>query len=121
FDNVPYDLQNPNQIVGEGGKIKYNYNLLSSNISGFAQAQFKYRKVDFFVSAMASNTTYQREGLFENANYPGQGDGVDQIGSLGKGKELRFTGFGGKAGLTYKITGKHLIDVHAAYISKAPS
>ncbi|MCK7589350.1 TonB-dependent receptor [Subsaxibacter sp. CAU 1640] len=117
FDNIPFDLRNPDEIVGEGGKIRYNYDLYSDIISGFAQAQFKYRKIDFFVSAMASNTTYQRDGLYENANYPGEGQG----GSFGKGRELSFSGLGGKAGFTYKISGKHLIDVNAAYITKAPS
>jgi hypothetical protein len=41
--------------------------------------------------------------------------------SHGKGEELTFSGFGAKAGFTYKITGKHLIDVNSGYITKAPS
>ncbi len=113
FDNVQFDLQNPNQIVGEGGKIKYNYNLFVNTLSGFAQAQFKYNKVDFYAALSATNTTYQREGLFEHESYIGE--------SAGKGEKLNFTGFGTKAGFTYKITGKHLLDVNAGYITKAPS
>jgi len=113
FDNVQFDLQNPNQIVGEGGKIKYNYNLLTNSLSGFAQAQFKYNKVDFYAALSATNTTYQREGLFEHESYIGE--------SAGKGEKLNFTGFGAKGGFVYKITGKHLLDVNVGYITKAPS
>ncbi len=107
------DLQRPNRIVGEGDKFKYNYKLFADIISGFAQAQFKYNKIDFFLSGSVTNTKYQREGLFQNGSFPNN--------SLGKGKELTFTGFGAKGGFTYKITGNHLIDINAGYLSRAPS
>ncbi|MBE9489341.1 MAG: TonB-dependent receptor, partial [Bacteroidetes bacterium] len=113
FDALQFDLQNPNQIVGEGDTFRYNYNLTADVISGYAQAQFKYNKVDFFLAASLTNTQYQREGLYENeAN-------VDN--SFGKGKKLTFTGIGAKGGFTYKITGKHVLDINAGYITRAPS
>ncbi|WP_033959744.1 TonB-dependent receptor [Psychroserpens jangbogonensis] len=114
FDGFQYDVQNPDRLIGEGDKYRYNYNLYANEISGYAQGQFKYNKVDFFLSASITNTTYQREGLWEHSRFAGDL-------SYGKGKELDFTGFGGKGGFTYKITGKHLIDVNAGYITRAPS
>ena len=108
------DLLHPNRLVGEGDRFKYNYNLMANKMSGYAQAQLKYNKIDFYVSASANKTTYQRVGLYENGGFPGDL-------SLGKGNALSFTGFGAKGGLTYKITGKHLIDINAGYITKAPS
>ncbi|MGC1632204.1 MAG: TonB-dependent receptor [Gelidibacter sp.] len=113
FDNIQYDLLNPNGTVGEGDRFRYNYILYAQVISGFAQAQFKYNNVDFFTALNISNTTYQRDGLYQHEMY------VDN--SLGKGEKLSFTDFGAKGGLTYKITGKHLFDFNAGYISKAPS
>lgn len=110
---VQNDLLNPNRIVNEGDKFKYNYNLYANIVSGYAQAQFKYNKVDFFLSASIANTQYQREGIYENGAFPGDR-------SLGKGKKLTFTGIGAKGGLTYKITGKHLLDINAGYITRAP-
>jgi len=107
------DLQNPNRIVKEGDTFKYNYNLIANVFSAFAQAQFKYNKVDFYVSGSIANTQYQREGLYQNGGFPDN--------SLGKGEQLTFTGIAAKGGLTYKITGKHLVDVNAGYITKAPS
>lgn len=113
FDNIQYDLQNPDRIVGAGDRFRYNYNLYANVLSGFAQAQFKYKKVDFFGALSVSNTIYQREGLYQHEIYADN--------SLGKGKKLNFTGFGAKGGMTYKITGKHMLDFNLGYISRAPS
>ena len=114
FDNYQYNTQNPNTIVGVGDKYRYNYNLYADVISGYAQGLFKFNKIDFYLSGSVTNTTYQREGLWEHSRFPGNL-------SLGKGKELTFTGYGAKAGFTYKITGKHLFDVNAGYVTRAPS
>ncbi len=114
FDNYQYDTQNPDRVVGEGDKYRYNYNLFADIISGYAQAQFKFNKIDFYLSGSLTNTTYQREGLWEHSRFAGNL-------SYGKGEELSFTGVGAKAGFTYKITGKHLFDVNAGYITRAPS
>ncbi|WP_353779206.1 carboxypeptidase regulatory-like domain-containing protein [Winogradskyella sp. 3972H.M.0a.05] len=108
------DLRNPNRIVTEGDKFRYNFNMFANEISGFAQAFFKYRKVDFYIGGSVTNTQYQREGLYENGAFPGSE-------SFGKGEKVKFTGYGAKIGATYKITGKHLIDANAAYIAKAPT
>ena len=113
FDGFQFDIQNPNAIALKGDKVRYNYNLNAEVLSGFAQAQFKYNKVDFYVSASVTNTQYQREGIYQNGAYPDN--------SLGKGEKLTFSGFGGKGGFTYKISGKHLIDINAGYITSAPS
>lgn len=114
FDNFQYDAQNPDRIIGEGEKYRYNYNLYADVMSAYAQGQFKYNKVDFYISGSISNTKYQREGLWEHSKFAGNR-------SFGKGEKLSFTGFGAKAGFTYKITGKHLFDANAGYITRAPS
>ncbi|TYB78912.1 carboxypeptidase regulatory-like domain-containing protein [Bizionia myxarmorum] len=114
FDGFQYDAQNPDRVVGEGDKFRYNYNIFAEVISGYAQAQFKYNKIDFYVSGSVTSTSYQRDGLWEHDNFAGNL-------SYGKGEELKFTGLGAKGGFTYKITGKHLLDVNAGYITKAPS
>ncbi len=110
---APNDLNNPNRVASEGDKFRYNFNLNSNEISTFAQAFFKYNKIDFYAGLSYANTQYQREGLFRN--------GRNGNNSFGKGDKLKFNGIGVKGGLTYKITGKHLIDVNAAYLTKAPS
>ena len=113
IDEVQNDLQNPNRLVGEGDKFKYNYNLFANVLTAYAQAQFTYNKFDYYVSGSVSQTQYQREGLYQNGAFPDT--------SLGKGETLNFTGFGAKAGITYKLSGKHLLVANGGYLSKAPS
>ncbi|MDO5972366.1 carboxypeptidase-like regulatory domain-containing protein [Flavivirga aquimarina] len=113
FDGVQFDLKNPNTIVGVGDVYGYHYNMFANIISAYAQAQFKYNTVDFFISGSVTSTQYQREGLFQHETF--------QDNSFGKGETLPFTGLGVKAGGIYKITGKHLIDVNTGWIIRAPS
>lgn len=113
-DAIQNDLLNPNRVVGEDDIFKYNYNINANIINGYAQAQFKYNKYDFYISGSITNTQYQREGVFENGSFPGNA-------SFGKGENMNFMGFGGKGGFTYKLSGKHILDINLGYISKAPS
>ncbi len=107
------DLQNPNRVVREGDRYKYNYEIDADVVSGFAQAVFKYNKVDFHLSGNVSQTTYQRIGLYENGNFPG-------AASLGPSEQLDFTNYGLKGGFTYKVTGRHILDVNGGYYTVAP-
>ncbi|MGJ8745241.1 carboxypeptidase-like regulatory domain-containing protein [Polaribacter sp.] len=111
-DEKQNNLLNPNNLVGNGEKFKYNFYLNSDVVTAFLQTQFKYKKVDFYTAVTVSNTSNQREGLFKNGGFPNS--------SLGKSEKLNFTNFGAKAGGTYKITGRHLIDANVAYVTNAP-
>ncbi|WP_369793765.1 carboxypeptidase regulatory-like domain-containing protein [Sediminibacter sp. Hel_I_10] len=111
------DVRHPNRIVQEGERYKYNYNINAIVISAFAQAQFRYTKIDFYLGTTLSQTNYQRNGLYENGYF--QGTGPD--GSFGKSETLDFSNYGVKAGATYKVTGRHLIDFNASYVTKAPT
>lgn len=112
-DVAQSDLRNRNRIVQEGQRYKYNYILNAAVIDGFAQLQFKYKLFEFYLGASLSQTSYQRSGLFENGNFPGQR-------SLGNSEVLNFMGFGAKGGITYKLSGRHLVDVNLGYLTKAP-
>lgn len=107
------NILTPNRVVGVGDQFRYNFNLNSDVVNGFAQAQFKYNKVDFYAAANISRTTHQREGLYQNGRF--------QNNSLGLSEKLDFTNFGVKGGLTYKITGRHLIDANIGYLTQAPT
>jgi len=113
FDGYQYDMQNPNFIANEGDKFRYNYSIDANVISTYANAQFKYNKIDFYLAGNYTNTQYQRDGLFQHEAY--------ENNSFGKGEKIKFSGYGAKGGFTYKISGKHLLDVNAAYLSKAPT
>lgn len=107
------DLNNPNRQVVEGDKYGYNYILNALTIDGFTQFKFTYDKVDFYLAQSFARTEYQREGLYKN--------GVYASNSFGKGNSITFENFGFKGGLTYKLTGRHLFDFNALYLTKAPT
>ena len=113
FDQVQFDLQNPNRVVSTGDIFRYNYNLEANLASAFVQAQFSYNKVDFFIAGHMDNTSYQREGLYQSEVYANN--------SLGKGPKVEFTGLGAKGGFTYKFSGKHVGVINAGYLTKAPT
>ena len=113
FDQVQFDLRNPNQVVGEGDTFRYNFNIDANVLSSFVQAQFKYNKLDFFLEGSYTVTEYQREGLYQSETYADN--------SYGKGRKLSFTGLGAKGGFTYKFSGKHIFNVNAGYLTKAPT
>jgi len=107
------DVLNPNRIVGVGNAFRYNFNLSSDLINAFLQAQFKYSKIDFFGAIIVSQVTNQREGLYKNGRF--------ENNSLGASEKINFTNYGAKAGATYKINGRNLIDVNVAYVTQAPT
>ncbi len=114
-DSAQSDLNNPDRSVGAGDTFKYSYEFDATEYDGFVQAQFAYSSVDFYVAGRVGKTTYQRDGLYKNGSYP------DENKSFGKSEILDFTTFGTKAGATYKITGKHAIEVNGAYFTNAPT
>lgn len=103
-------LGNPNKVAGD--RFNYNYNINSNVFNVFTQAQLNYNKVDFFVSGSFTNTGYQREGLFLNE--------LNSISSFGKGEKVTFNNAAAKAGLTYRISGRYILDFNGGYITRAP-
>ena len=116
FDNISNNALTPGRTVGEGDTFKYDYRLDANLYDAFIQAQFKYSKVDFYLGGQYGKTTYQRDSNYLDGHYVGT-----EVSSLGKGKKLDFNKIGAKAGFTYKVSGKHLIDVNGVYLQDAPT
>jgi hypothetical protein len=112
-DQTQSDLNNPNRQIKVGDEYGYNYNLNAIVADAFTQFKFTYKKVDFYLAQSFSKTQYQREGLYRNGIYANT--------SFGKGSKQNFENFGFKGGLTYKITGQHLLDFNGVYMTKAPN
>jgi hypothetical protein len=113
-DATQTDLNNPDrQVRNEGDAYGYNYDLNAITFDGFTQFKLSYRKVDFYLGQTFSRSEYQREGNYRNGIYANN--------SYGKSSKAIFENFGFKGGLTYKITGKHFIDINGVYMTKAPN
>ncbi|WP_394759232.1 carboxypeptidase-like regulatory domain-containing protein [Flavobacterium sp.] len=112
-DEQQSDLNNPNRKVVVGDSFGYNYNLLANTVDVFTQFKFTYKKVDFYLGQTYSRNQYQREGLYKSGLYP--------TNSFGKSAKSTYENFGFKGGLTYKMTGTHLLNFNGVYMTKAPS
>lgn len=107
------DLNFPNRVVQENDTFQYNYIINGVSAGAFTQLQATYKKVDYFAAIQFKNTTYQREGLYQNGTYP--------TNSFGKSEKLSFGNFSGKGGFTYKFNGRNLLNMNGAYSSQAPT
>ena len=112
-DNAQFDLNNPNQRIGDNGTVGYNYNLFANVVDGFTQFKFNYSKFDFYLAQTFSRTEYKREGLYRSGNYAEN--------SFGKSESKVFENFGFKGGMTYKASGQHYFDFNGMYMTKAPN
>ncbi len=111
-DANQFDLDRPNRILKEGDKFGYDYNINMSKAAAWAQAAFKFNKVDFFLAGQISYTEFYREGNKRNGLFPDN--------SFGKGKLNTFTNYAAKGGVTYKIDGRNYVYANAGYMTRAP-
>ncbi|MBZ9786811.1 TonB-dependent receptor [Psychroflexus sp. CAK57W] len=113
-DLAQSNLRTPNRTVEVGDRYKYNYKIHAEVMDAFAQAQFQFRSLDFYMGLSFGKTRYQRTGLYENGFFPGDR-------SFGPGEELDFTTYALKAGATYRWSGRHIFTLNAAYFQNAPT
>lgn len=106
------DLNNPNQLIKVGDKFGYDYTVNINQANLFAQSEFSYTKVDFFVAANLAYTSFWRTGNMKNGRFPDN--------SYGNSEKQNFLNYGVKGGVTFKITGRHYLDLNAGYQTKAP-
>ena len=112
-DAAQNNLLVPNRLVLENDIFKYHYDLDATEAGTFLQAQLYLKKWELYAAAEVSYSQYQRNGFFKNGNFPDN--------SLGKSDSPDFIAPGIKAGTTYKISGKHLLNVNLATFSEAPT
>jgi len=111
FDN---NLLTPNRIARKGDKIRYDYDGNVTWGSVFAQLEQTINQFDVFVSTNASRIKMWREGNMWS------GDPDYQFNSLGESDKKVFDNYNVKAGVNYRITGRHNVFVNAGTFTRAP-
>ncbi|MDT0606501.1 TonB-dependent receptor [Croceitalea rosinachiae] len=112
FSDTQNDINgNLNKTVGD--IFNYHYDIKASRFSSFGQFRAAFNKWDGFIAISASNTNYQRIGLFQNERFLET--------SFGESEQIKFSDYGFKTGFAYKLTGRHWIKVNSAYISRPPT
>jgi len=106
------DLNRPNRLVREGEQYGYDYILTNCKTTAWAQTQFRYNHIDFFLAAELSTLRYWREGNTRVGLFP--------YNSYGVGEKQHFVNYFLKGGLTYKINGRNYLFANGAYLTRAP-
>lgn len=106
------NLLTPDKWVAKGAIVKYHYLLLSNLVSHFSQVNYKSSKIEGFAAFSIEQVRYQRIGIFQNGQFPEN--------SHGTGVQNKFSSASLKAGLLYKISGKHLLNLNGGIFSQVP-
>lgn len=119
-EEVQYDLNNPNALVGVGDRFGYDYNIFVNKANAWATYTFTANElqgfanaVKGFVSGRVGGVAMQREGNMRN--------GMAKDNSFGKSGTARFLDGGFKVGAAIDFGGGSLVTIGAGYEAKAPS
>lgn len=97
---------------GEDEIFNYSYRMNAAQMDAFAQFRYSRTKWNAFLAVNYSATDYQRKGLFQNGRFPDN--------SLGESEKIPFADYGVKSGFTYKLTGRHWVTAHGAFLTRPP-
>ena len=112
-DEAQNDLNQPDRIISEDEAFKYNFEINSESVNLFSNIEFNYKKLSLNITPKINYYTIQRDGKFKNGVYPEN--------SYGKSEKKEFLNGSVKSNLEYKITGRHIIRLSGAYISRPPT
>lgn len=107
-----YNEFTPDRKVYEGDKTQYNAIYTHNFASAWFSSNIKFSKLDITFGSKVSNTSIQREGLYDHYAYDN---------SYGKSKRHDFIDFGGKLQLLYKLNGRNFIKLNGGYFTNAPT
>ncbi len=110
---VQYDVDHPNQSIGEGDVFGYDYYIKVNRATAWTSLSRQAGSWFLMAAAKVNGTEMQRDGKMRN------GMAIDN--SYGKSKTARFLDGGAKAGATWTIGRGHAILLGAGYEWKAPT
>lgn len=111
-DKVQNDLNRPNRKVYEGGIFGYDYDINVNSMSGWIVNNYKTSRLDAYYGLKLTWTEFWRDGKMKNGRYPDN--------SFGESAHHSFTDMMFKGGLTYKLSGRHLLTANVTYGTQAP-
>lgn len=114
FSGIDNNLLTPNRVARKGDKVRYDYDGNVRWGSAFAQLEKTISQFDIFASANYSRVQMWRVGNF----WSGDSQFIDN--SLGQSDKRVFNNYNVKAGVNYRINGRHNVFVNAGTFSRAP-
>lgn len=111
FSETSNDL-NTNGISYKGDRIGYNYQQRTLKAQAYLRYYRKFNRGQAYLSYRAEYLSTVRDGLFRNERYPEN--------SFGEGQTITMQGHSYKAGLNYRISGRHILDLEWAWLNRLP-
>ncbi|MBK8923076.1 MAG: TonB-dependent receptor [Saprospirales bacterium] len=106
------DLQIPNHVVKEGEIYGFDYDENIRKAGAWIQVRGNLRRFSVFGAAENFLTRFWRTGYMQNGRFPD--------GSLGDSDKQTFHTYSLKAGVTYKISGRHYLYANGLLGTRAP-
>lgn len=111
-DQSQKDLNRPNRRVFKGGIFDYDYKLNINSVMGWLNNLYNKGRWEGYYGVKLTYTDFFRDGKMRNGHHPNN--------SFGKGRHHTFIDMMLKGGLTYKFSGRHLLQANFVYGSMAP-
>lgn len=112
-NEVQYDLNNPNALVGEGDKFGYDYNIRVNKAYAWTSFSRNQGAWNILVAGRIGGTSMERDGKMRNGLFPNN--------SYGKSGEAHFGEAGAKGALTFSAGHGHTFTLGAGYQWNAPT
>ncbi len=112
-DQLQSDLNNPNRITTVGDVFGYDYDANINHIGGLVKADYTLdNNLDLYLGAGLINTSFYRTGNMRVGKFPDE--------SYGDSEKQTYLNYSFSGGLTYKITGRHIVYANGSYLTRAP-
>lgn len=111
-DQLQYDLNHPNAVVGEGDKFGYDYTILTNRVQGWTSYAENFGIVHYMISGRLGYQSMQRNGKMRN--------GLFANNSYGKSGTADFVEGGIKASGNFNLGGGNTLTLGMGYDSKVP-
>ena len=111
-DEIQYDLNHRNAIIGEGDRFGYDYNLFVNNAKAWTSFSHDWGILHYTIAGKIGYTSMQRDGKMRN--------GLAANNSYGKSGVAQFLDGGVKLGTSVNLGRGNTLTIGAGYETRAP-
>lgn len=111
-DEIQYDLNHRNAIIGEGDRFGYDYNLFVNNAKAWTSFSHDWGILHYTIAGKIGYTSMQRDGKMRN--------GLAANNSYGKSGVAQFLDGGVKLGTIFNLGRGNTLTIGAGYETRAP-
>ena len=111
-DEIQYDLNHRNAIIGEGDRFGYDYNLFVNNAKAWTSFSHDWGILHYTIAGKIGYTSMQRDGKMRN--------GLAVNNSYGKSGVAQFLDGGVKLGTSFNLGRGNTLTIGAGYETRAP-